>query len=244
MRCLRYGTYKHINHTSTHHQRSSSSTLEDANRPDDQQYVLPGGGFTVNRGAAHRDPSVYATSKAIIALFGGLSNSDELVERFQGEYGGFTPDPSDDPSQLAKLLGGMANMCDQATLSAELILRLYDACDGEVLLLLSELQGDYSFVLFDSEKRIAVAARNPTGGEPLCYYVDDNGGVVVTNNVDAVASAGGVGLDEELGETQWQVLLLGVCSTFMKSTVSHCVSNYRWCHRAIFWRASACSSLR
>lgn len=205
-------------------------------RADNQQYVLPGGGFTIQRGGAHRDPSVYATSKTIVALFGCLSNSDELVERFQptGEYGNFSPDVMDDPSQLANLVGSISGgvMCDQATLSAELILRLYDVCDGNVLLLLSELQGDYSFVLFDSERRVAVAARNPTGGESLYFYVDDNGAVVITNNVDAVVrsprSPHGRELmvDEELGETSWQVVVLSVLYSFcIRVLVTHLLSS-------------------
>lgn len=110
---------------------------------DSQQYVLPGGGFFIQRGGTHREPSVYATSKAVIALFGCLSNGDELVDRFQptGEYAGFVPEPSDDASQLAVLVGSApaAGPPDQATLSAELILRLYDVCEGNVILLLSEL---------------------------------------------------------------------------------------------------------
>lgn len=188
--------------------RSTSSLDDGTNAEEDsQQYVLPGGGFFIQRGGTHREPSVYATSKAVIALFGCLSNGDELVERFQptGEYAGFVPEASDDTSQLAALVGGQPTRgaCDQATLSAELILRLYDMCEGHVLLLLSELQGDYSFVLFDSERRVAFAARDPTGGEPLFYSSDDGGGVVITNSTEHVAA--GALEDVELGDTPWQV---------------------------------------
>jgi asparagine synthetase B (glutamine-hydrolysing) len=70
-------------------------------------------------------------------------------------------------------------------------------------LLLSELQGDYSFVLFDSERRVAFAARDPTGGEPLFYSSDDGGGVVITNSTEHVAA--GALEDVELGDTPWQV---------------------------------------
>lgn len=220
--------------------RRSTSSLDDgaAAEEDSQQYVLPGGGFYIQRGGTHREPSVYATSKAVIALFGCLSNGDELVERFQptGEYAGFTPDPSDDTSQLAALVGGVLMPCpsDQATLSAELILRLYDVCEGNVLLLLSELQGDFSFVLFDSDRRVAFAARDPTGGEPIYYTVDDGGGVVITNSTDHVA--GGALEDVELGDTLWQVF---VWRWFYFHTPPS-----RLFPRGISWRESGCSSLR
>lgn len=45
------------------------------------------------------------------------------------------------------------------------------------------MQGQYAFVLYDSVKKQALAARDPSGAEPLYYKVDSDGGVQYTNSL-------------------------------------------------------------
>jgi asparagine synthetase B (glutamine-hydrolysing) len=58
------------------------------------------------------------------------------------------------------------------------------------LILLSELQGAYSFALYDGDRRQLFAARDSSGSEPLLFCVDDDGGASVSNAPLAVG--GGV----------------------------------------------------
>ncbi|GIL71922.1 hypothetical protein Vretimale_585 [Volvox reticuliferus] len=43
--------------------------------------------------------------------------------------------------------------------------------------------GQYAFVLYDSSKKQAFAARDPSGAEPLYFMIDDDGGVQYTNSL-------------------------------------------------------------
>ena len=81
---------------------------------------------------------------------------------------------------------------DPREMAAEVIYRMCSRGE-EPLILLSELQGQYSFALYDGERRQVFAARDASGGEPLLYAADDDGGVSLSNAPLAVRSPDGEG---------------------------------------------------
>ena len=51
------------------------------------------------------------------------------------------------------------------------------------------MQGQFSFVLFDGEKRQVFAARDSSGSEPLYYALDEDGAVSLSNDQPPVPTA-------------------------------------------------------
>lgn len=45
------------------------------------------------------------------------------------------------------------------------------------MLLVAGLQGEYAFVIYDNKRKQAFAARDPSGDEPLYYYISEEGDV-------------------------------------------------------------------
>ena len=83
------------------------------------------------------------------------------------------------PTSPSSILAGRA---DPRQLAAETIMRMHaKERGGDALLLLSELQGQYSFVLYDGERRQVFAARDSSGSEPLYYELDEDGAVSLSN---------------------------------------------------------------
>lgn len=54
---------------------------------------------------------------------------------------------------------------------------------------LSPPQGQYSFALFDGEKRQVFAARDSSGSEPLYYELAEDGSLSLSNSRPAVPAA-------------------------------------------------------
>lgn len=124
------------------------------------------------------EPSVHydADREAACVFQGYLSNMDDLLERHGGIAG----------------LSLRAQDRDLRQVAAEIIYHLY-CRDADPLVLLSELQGQYCFVLYDTEKHQLFAARDSSGSEPLFYEIDDDGGLCVSNQMVDVPAEDGVG---------------------------------------------------
>ncbi|EFJ52326.1 hypothetical protein VOLCADRAFT_120289 [Volvox carteri f. nagariensis] len=113
-------------------------------------------------------PYVQQSKDTVLVFFGALSNLHDLLTRSRPGSGVAAPEGAG--------TGALTTAC---------ILDLYKSFDsGRELLMLSELQGQYSFVLYDSSKKQAFAARDPSGAEPLYYKVDEDGGVQYTNSLE------------------------------------------------------------
>ncbi|KAL6767669.1 hypothetical protein F751_7011 [Auxenochlorella protothecoides] len=132
-------------------------------------------------GPAYQEPALASdpTGLCILAPGSYISNLEELAERYED-----APAPRGAPQ-------------DPRAAAAALVLRLY-ARDPDPLLVLSELQGEYAFLLYDAERRTAFAARDASGALPLHYEIDADGGV-------SVASAP-LPVPAEVGLTHWEVV--------------------------------------
>lgn len=155
--------------------------------------VVNYGLFEVVGGYVRRvQPSVYHEEDNNIACVfqGYLSNLDELIERYCDHSG----QPSGSPKSVAAR--------DPREAAAQVIYRMF-ARGEEPLILLSELQGQYAFVLYDSEKKQVFAARDSSGKEPLFVEIADDGAISLANTRLSVPSHDGIGY------VQWSELLPG-----------------------------------
>ncbi len=116
-------------------------------------------------------PYVLSGNGMLLCFFGFLKNTKDLVDRLH-------LDPS---AQHHDDIGSMTT-----DLIKSLFLRLQkENKDKFEELLLSELQGHYAFFLYDSERKQALAARDPSGEQELFYRLDpDDGSVAFTNSLD------------------------------------------------------------
>lgn len=142
-----------------------------------QKYVLGGGGLLVQPGIqkiteclVKVTPYVHQDKDHIVVFFGTLSNLGDLLLRrhdFQSRRA--------DRHAAASSTGAV---------TSELILNLYKRFDDddEQMIMLSELQGQYAFVIYDNHKKQAFAARDPSGAEPLYYQIGSDGCVSFTNS--------------------------------------------------------------
>ncbi|KAL4426703.1 hypothetical protein ABPG77_004759 [Micractinium sp. CCAP 211/92] len=134
----------------------------------------------------HHEPS----TRTACVFSGHLQNLDELADRYASEA--YAEGPTS-PSSILAARG------DPRQLAAETLLHMYlKERGGDLLVLLSELQGQYAFVLFDGEKRQVFAARDSSGGEPLFYCLDEDGAVSLSNTTPHVPT--------DDGAVQWQEL--------------------------------------
>ncbi|KAL4458720.1 hypothetical protein ABPG75_013585 [Micractinium tetrahymenae] len=143
-------------------------------------------------GLHHLAPNVhYEPSTRTACVFSGhLQNLDELADRYTSEA--FAEGPTS-PSSI------LAARADPRQLAAETLLHMYlKERGGDLLVLLSELQGQFAFVLFDGEKRQVFAARDSSGGEPLFYCLDEDGAVSLSNGTPHMPT--------DDGPVQWQEL--------------------------------------
>ncbi|EFN53405.1 hypothetical protein CHLNCDRAFT_58655 [Chlorella variabilis] len=151
-------------------------------------FALAGGACLVVRfglcevaglGLHHLQPNVhYEPATRTACVFSGhLANLDELADRYTNDS--FAEGPGS-PSSI------LAARADPRQLAAETILRMYlkEAKErgGDLLVLLSELQGQYSFALFDGDKRCVFAARDSSGSEPLFYDLAEDGALRLSNS--------------------------------------------------------------
>lgn len=150
-----------------------------------QNFVFPGAAVSVHQGSvqltehySRKEPNVYSTEKAIIVFYGYISNLDDLCVRM-GRTGLASSKRA--ISRTANLGGGLDMTKGDAT--ACIILHLYLSDKGkDPLLVLSELQGHYSFVIYDSEDKNIFAARDASGKESLYYKTDqEKGGTTLSN---------------------------------------------------------------
>jgi len=88
---------------------------------------------------------------------------------------------------------------DSRELAAEVIYRMYSRGD-DPLVLLSELQGQYTFVMYDGDHRQIFVARDSTGKETLYFDISDDGALSVSNSRLAVTAPDGMGM------VQWEEL--------------------------------------
>eukprot|EP00884_Botryococcus_braunii_P015934 jgi/Botrbrau1/3023/Bobra.0070s0019.1 len=146
-------------------------------------------------------PWVHATKDAICIFYGHLSNTDELIERLQkGAFEGFG-------SNTAPLGDSMEDFAGHSALhesdsvegcAADVVLRLCLRCVGDFPVFLSELQGQYAFVIYDSRRKQVLAARDPSGSVPLHVAFGDEGSVAFANHADVVPST------SELYDAEWR----------------------------------------
>lgn len=143
-------------------------------------------------------PSVYhdAEKQSVCVFQGYLSNLDELVERYAR---GGTPLGSPSAGYMQQVVSGDK----EREGPAEILYRMY-LHGEEPLIILSELQGQYAFVLYDGEKRQLFAARGSSGKEHLLFYELSDDKTIVMSNVELnIPAADGV------GSSQWEELIGG-----------------------------------
>jgi asparagine synthetase B (glutamine-hydrolysing) len=156
--------------------------------------VVNYGLFEVVGGHVHRvQPSVYHEEDNNLACVfqGYLSNLDELIERYCDPAG--HPSGSSPKSVAAR---------DPREAAAQVIYRMF-ARGEEPLILLSELQGQYAFALYDSDRKQVFAARDSSGREPLFVEIADDGAISLANSPLSVPAHDGIGYVE------WSELLPG-----------------------------------
>jgi len=115
-------------------------------------------------------PAVFQTENEICVFYGYLSNSEDVLDLLSksGRRSGFG----------CPVVGS----AQDGELAAELLLHMYRGTSSkDLLIMLSELQGQYAFVVYDSHRKQAFAARDPSGRESLYYSFDDDDGLSFTN---------------------------------------------------------------
>ncbi|GIL45747.1 hypothetical protein Vafri_2908 [Volvox africanus] len=155
--------------------RSQAQAVSTTPETQVQKFVYPGGGVTVQPGIVpltqelvRVTPYVQQSKDTILVFFGALSNLHDLLARSRSGSGVVAPEGA-----------------GTGTLTTACLLDLYKSFEnGRELLMLSELQGQYAFVLYDSSKKQAFAARDPSGAEPLYFKIDEDGGVQYTNSLE------------------------------------------------------------
>ncbi|GFR40077.1 hypothetical protein Agub_g621 [Astrephomene gubernaculifera] len=163
---------------STRRTQAAQSSVSAAAQTQAQKFVFPGGGVTVQPGIqpiteqlVRVIPYVHNSKDAIVVFFGTLSNLQDLRAQRRNVRGAAAAAVPADAGA-----GALTTSC---------LLDLYKRFgNGRELLMLSELQGQYAFVLYDSSRKQAFAARDPSGSEPLYFKVDEEGGVQYTNSLE------------------------------------------------------------
>lgn len=142
--------------------------------------VVNFGLFEVTSGITRVQPSVYfdGSDEPCLCVFQGyLSNLEELTDRYMSSGN----QPKKSPGERA----------------AELLYTMFWSDDRNAedpLMVLSELQGQYAFVMYNGDRKQIFAARDSSGKERLYFELDDENGVTVSNSKDLrVRSLDGVG---------------------------------------------------
>ncbi|KIY98570.1 asparagine synthetase-related protein [Monoraphidium neglectum] len=152
-----------------------------------QTFVFPTCGLTVKQGVIEAAPEIWRVSPFVhcapdnscaIAFVGSLLN----VQASGRGIGGHSAAAA---AALARQ-GSLERGADMGALTAAVVLAMYQH-DSE-LVLLSELQGQYAFVIVDS-KRGAFAARDASGTETLFYRIADDGSAAFASSEGAIPEA-------------------------------------------------------
>lgn len=149
-------------------------------------------------GIRRMHPSVHhdAEKQSVCVFQGYLSNLDELVERYSR---GGTPLGSPSAGYMHEVISGDK----EREGPAEILYRMY-LHGEEPLIILSELQGQYAFVLYDGEKRQVFAARGCSGKEHVLFYEMSDDKTISVSNVELeIPASDGVGM------SQWDELISG-----------------------------------
>eukprot|EP01023_Acetabularia_acetabulum_P049276 TRINITY_DN5255_c0_g1_i1.p2 TRINITY_DN5255_c0_g1~~TRINITY_DN5255_c0_g1_i1.p2 ORF type:complete len:322 (-),score=46.69 TRINITY_DN5255_c0_g1_i1:569-1534(-) len=169
---------------------------------------VPGCGILVNPGRVTMAeglftrvvPQVYSQKGVVVVFYGHLSNMDELL---WSSSGSFESNASIESSLSSEVIEMEESYEDNQYAAA--VLQLYlttTAKDG--LILMTALEGRFAFVLYDSNRREIIAARDPAGKETLFYNVASEGAIAFAN---APADA----MDLDLFD--WNELQPGHCHT-------------------------------
>ncbi|KAL6751534.1 hypothetical protein V8C86DRAFT_2776266 [Haematococcus lacustris] len=191
-----------------------------------QRFVWPTGGLAVkpsllcdtDTSALHNSPLVGHDEphQRVVVFFGHLDNlSGHPYSPRQSQSPGCAPEYS--PGSMHHVLErrsaaaaaaaaataaaatAAAIACGPGSATTAALLRLYDAMEpGQELLLLSELQGSYAFVVFDGARKQVLAARDPTGSKQLFFARGKDEGLMFTNDVED--------LPEDCRHENWQEL--------------------------------------
>lgn len=153
-------------------------------------------------GGIHRvQPSVFYDGSSDDPMFcvfqGYLSNLEELIERYYA-WDSFSSMQQREKKRSAKDSPTAVIMAKKTPgeKAAELLYTMFcDERNGEdPLIVLSELQGQYAFALFDADRKHVFAARDSSGKERVYFEIDDDGGVTISNsNMLDVKSSDGIG---------------------------------------------------
>lgn len=111
-------------------------------------------------------PAVHHTKTEVCVFYGYLSNSEEVIQSLKTDG----RDQSD------------VGLAQDGELAAELVLHMFrNTSTKDLLIMLSELQGQYAFVVYDSQRKQAFAARDPSGKETIYFHTNHDGGLSFTN---------------------------------------------------------------
>jgi glutamine phosphoribosylpyrophosphate amidotransferase len=129
-------------------------------------------------------PYVYSSpnNSAVIVFSGHLTNLSELLRR-NGKGGGpASPSCSSDYNNASSSLerkSSIERSLDLGAATASLVLNMYmdGQPGGNEIIMLSELQGEFAFVIYDNKRKQAFAARDPSGDEPLFYHITEDGDI-------------------------------------------------------------------
>lgn len=167
---------------------SPASLARQASLPHTQSYVYKGAGLSVKLGLEEVvtdlfrvKPCVYSApnNSAVIVFSGHLTNLSELLRRNGKASSPVSPSYSSDLNNGASLerKSSIERSLDVGAATASVVLDMYldgQRDDNEVIML-SELQGEFAFVIYDNKRKQAFAARDPSGDEPLFYHITEEG---------------------------------------------------------------------
>ncbi|KAF6253592.1 hypothetical protein COO60DRAFT_1703730 [Scenedesmus sp. NREL 46B-D3] len=163
--------------------------------PQTQSYVYKHAGLTVKVGLEEVaadlfrvKPYVYSAPdhSAVIVFSGCLHNLSELARRRSNHSARssaasprFAADPNNAFASGLERKGSIERSMDLGAMTASTVLGLYldGQQEGNELIMLSELQGEFAFVIYDNKHKQPFAARDPSGEECLYYHVSEDGAV-------------------------------------------------------------------
>ncbi|WIA11434.1 hypothetical protein OEZ85_011551 [Tetradesmus obliquus] len=163
--------------------------------PQTQSYVYKNAGLTVKVGLEEvaadlfrMKPYVYSAPdhSAVIVFSGCLHNLSELARRRSKRSARssaasphFAADPNNAFASSLERKSSIERSMDLGAMTASTVLGLYldGQQEGNELIMLSELQGEFAFVIYDNKHKQPFAARDPSGEECLFYHVGDDGAV-------------------------------------------------------------------
>mmetsp|Transcript_33237 Transcript_33237/g.94167 ORF Transcript_33237/g.94167 Transcript_33237/m.94167 type:complete len:334 (-) Transcript_33237:107-1108(-) len=165
--------------------RSLSSTSDHDN---ENQTLVPGAGVIAQygwvevAGELYRvQPVVHNTKDAIIVMYGYLYDIEALQPSCWGHStpdgkGGSHNKHSFDFSDMRAEVHSLS--AESGSMPAQILLQhllFVTRNEGSLAEAMENVKGCYAFVAYDSEKRVAYAARDESGEETLFYFVDAEG---------------------------------------------------------------------